>query len=150
MGPFALQGVEIEGQSSDEGLPLAGLHLRCLSLVKGYAPHQLHVEMAQAYGSLGGLTHGGEGLGEEFVHRLADIETTFELGGLIPHFLVGEPLDFRLQSVDFIDDGHKSLQFSLVGVAKTLVRIFLNMAPIDIIPQGYSQGKRRCVVNSLL
>ena len=48
MGTVALQRIEVEGQRSHQRLPLTGLHLRDLALMKDDTAQYLHVEVAQA------------------------------------------------------------------------------------------------------
>ena len=68
---LAVERVEIDRQRGDQGLAFAGPHLGDLALVQDHAADQLHVEMALAERALGGLAHGGEGLGQDVVQGLA-------------------------------------------------------------------------------
>ena len=67
MHAVAGERVEIDRQGRDQGLAFAGLHLGDHAAMQHDAAHQLHVEMALAEGALGGLAHGGEGVGQEVV-----------------------------------------------------------------------------------
>ena len=71
MGSLACKCVEIEGEGGNERLSLASLHLRDLALVEDDAPGELHIEVAQAGLATRGLPHGGEGLRQEVIQRLA-------------------------------------------------------------------------------
>ena len=62
--------VQVGGHRRDEGLALAGLHLRDVAEVESGAAHDLHVEGPQTDGARGRLTDGGERLGQEVVERL--------------------------------------------------------------------------------
>ena len=64
------QRVEVRGKGGDEGLALAGLHLRDPPEVEGGATHDLDVEVALAERALARLAHRGERLGEEVVEVL--------------------------------------------------------------------------------
>ena len=48
MGTLAFERIEVEGQGGCQGLPLTGLHLRDLALMKDDTAQYLHVEVAQA------------------------------------------------------------------------------------------------------
>ena len=63
--------VEVRGQRGDEGLALAGLHLRDPAEVQRGAAHDLDVEVALAERAHAGLADRGERLGEEVVEVLA-------------------------------------------------------------------------------
>ena len=64
------EGVEVERQTGNEGLALAGTHFGDLPAVKRDATHQLHVVVAHAKGASGGLTDGGERFREDVVEGL--------------------------------------------------------------------------------
>ena len=66
----AAQGVEVRRQRRDEGLALAGLHLRDVAEVQRGAAHDLDVERALAEDPPGRLPHRGEGLGHQVVEGL--------------------------------------------------------------------------------
>ncbi len=93
-------GVEVGGERRDEGLALTGLHLGDVAEVQGRAAHQLDVEVTHAERALRCLAHGGEGLGEQIVERLAVAVALAQLGGLVLQLLVGEVGEVVLQLVD--------------------------------------------------
>ncbi len=71
MHALAFEGIEIDRQGGDQGLALAGLHLGDLALVQDHAALELDVERPLAQRPLGSLAHGGEGLDQQVVERLA-------------------------------------------------------------------------------
>ena len=95
VGALALQGVEIEGKGSHQGLALARLHLGDLALVENDAAQELHVEGSLADGAADGLPGDGEGLDQKVVQRLAVVQAAAELVGLGPQLVVAEGLDSR-------------------------------------------------------
>src|ERR1019366_7375251 len=66
------QRVEDRGQRPDEGLALAGAHLRDLAMMEDDPADQLDVEMAHPQGPLHGLTGHREDFGEGVVKGGAD------------------------------------------------------------------------------
>ena len=68
---LAGERVEVGRQRRDQGLALTGLHLGDVAEVQRGATHDLDVVVALAQGALGGLAHGGEGLGQQVVEGLA-------------------------------------------------------------------------------
>ena len=101
---LAGNSVKIAGQRGDEGLTFAGLHLGDVALVQCHGANELHVKVAHTHGALGSLTHGGKGLGEHVVERLAVGVTLAELIGLGAEFLLGHLLKLGLKTVDLVDD----------------------------------------------
>ena len=79
---LAGERVEVGREHAGQGLALTGPHLRDVAQVQRRGAHQLDVEGPLAEGALGGLAHGGEGLGQEVVER-------FPVGVPLPE-LVGE------------------------------------------------------------
>ena len=78
------EGIEVDGQGGDEGFPLPGAHLGNAPLVKGHAPHELHVEMAKAKGPTGCLSGGSKGLGEDGLQAFSRREPILEPGRFGP------------------------------------------------------------------
>ena len=68
---LAGDGVQVGRQDGDEGLALAGLHLRDAALVEDDAAYELDAEGLHAQHAPGGLAHGGEGLRQHVVQVLA-------------------------------------------------------------------------------
>ena len=99
------QGVKVRGQSGDERLSFAGLHLGYAPLMQHYAADELNVEMPHADGPNGGLAHGGERLGEDIVKGLAVLQSLAELGGLCTQLLIGELLHIGLKRVYLLYNG---------------------------------------------
>ena len=104
MHALAGNSVEIAGQRGDEGLTFASLHLGDVALVQCHGANELHVKVAHTHGALGSLTHGGKGLGEHVVERLAVGVTLAELIGLAAELLLGHLLKLGLKTVDLVDD----------------------------------------------
>ena len=93
MDALAGQRVEVGGESGDERLAFAGLHLGDHALVQGDAADDLHVEVAHAHSAIGSLAHHGKRVGQQVVERLAsgkaaaqDLGLTRELG--VIHLLI--------------------------------------------------------------
>ncbi len=98
------QGVQIRGQRADEGLALTGLHLGDVAEVERGAAHQLHVVVPLAEHALGGLTDGGERLGEQVVQALTIGVTLLVLLGESPQLGVGEVDEVLFDGVDLVRD----------------------------------------------
>ena len=96
--------VEVAGQGGDKGLAFAGLHLGDMPLMKRHGADKLHVKVTHAHGALGSLTHGGKGLGEHVVERLAVGVALAELISLAAELLLGHLLKLGLKTVDLVDD----------------------------------------------
>ena len=104
MHALAGDSVEVAGQGGDKGLAFAGLHLGDMALVKRHGADELHIKVAHAHGALGSLAHGGKGLGEHIVERLAVGVALTELIGLGAELLLGHLLKLGLKTVDLVDD----------------------------------------------
>lgn len=98
------EGVQIRGQRADEGLALAGLHLRDVAEVERGATHHLHVVVTLSEDALGGLTHGGEGLGEQVVQALPIRIPLLVLIGEGAQLGVGEVDEVLFDGVDLVRD----------------------------------------------
>ena len=101
---LAGDSVEVAGQGGDEGLAFAGLHLGDVTLVQRHGADELHIKVAHAHGALGSLTHGGKGLGEHVVERLAVGVALAELVGLAAELFLGHLLKLGLKTVDLVND----------------------------------------------
>ncbi len=171
MSPVAGEGVQVHGQSSDQGLAFPGLHLGNLAAVQDDAADQLNVVMAEADGSLGGLTHSGKGLRQDIFQRILlglikfflsfgrdsitgslrsehwrRGEPGAELGRLGAQRLIGELFELRLQSVDLFDLLAELLELAFVGVAPDRFHEFLeHNFPFGkgIITEGYLRHIRK-------
>jgi hypothetical protein len=138
------EGVEVTGQSGDEGFSFAGLHLGDLAGVEDDAADHLDVKMAHLDGALAGFADDGEGFGEDVgeglffdgdalvlvfrgvldaFERVGD--ALAELGGFVAELLVGEGLDGGLEVVDLFDDRHEALDGAFVTGAKDLSYSFI-------------------------
>ena len=96
---LALERVEVAGERRDEGLALAGLHLRDVALVQRRPAHQLDVEVALADRAAGPLAGDRERLREQVVDVLAVVDALAELGGLAAQLVVREVFDLGLEGV---------------------------------------------------
>ena len=98
--PLAREPVQVERLHGDERLPLAGLHLGDVALVEDDPAHHLDVEEADADRALERLAHGGVGLEDDVLERLAVLESLLELRGLAAELVVRERLELRLERAD--------------------------------------------------
>jgi hypothetical protein len=112
------EGIEVGGHSGHEGLALAGLHLGDLALVDDDATEKLDVEGAQPDGAPRGLAHHRERLRQDVIERLAVGESVFKFIGLRSQLIVGELLDFGLQSIDLIHNWLKLSKLLFVGLSE--------------------------------
>ena len=101
---LAGNSVEIAGQRGDEGLAFAGLHLGDVALVQRHCADELYIKVTHAHSALGSFAHGGKGLGEHVVERLAVGIALTELIGLGAELLLGHLLKLGLKTVDLVDD----------------------------------------------
>ena len=79
----ARERVEVRRERGDEGLALAGLHLRDPAEVQRGAAHDLHVEVPLPERALPGLAHRRERLGEEVVEVLLLLVVVVDLVELL-------------------------------------------------------------------
>ena len=96
----AEEPVEIERLHGDERLPLTGLHLGDVALVKDDPAHELDVEEADADRALERLAHRRVRLEDEVLERLAVLDALLELRGLPEQLLVGQLLELGLERAD--------------------------------------------------
>ena len=116
--------VEVRREGRGQRLALTGLHLGDVAEVQRGAAHDLHVVGALAERALGGLAHGGEGLGHELVERLAGLVAGAQLGGLAAELLVGELRVVLFEGVDGLHDLLKPPEdASLAGAKQFLERV---------------------------
>ena len=101
----ALEGVEIDGKSGDQGLAFAGLHFGDLALVEHGAADELGVEVPHVEHAATSLADDGEGFRQQYVERLTVGDARLEFSGLAAKGLVGERTDGGLERVDLRDDG---------------------------------------------
>ena len=109
----ARQGVEVGGEGGHQGLALTGLHLGDAALVQHDAAHQLDPVGPQAQHPVRGLPHGGEGLRQDIVQRLAVCQALLELGGLGLELGVGQGLVLVGHGLDLVH--HRINGFQLPG-----------------------------------
>ena len=141
---LAEQGVEVDGQGGDEGLALAGLHLRDLALVQDDAAHQLHVVVAHPQGAHRGLADGGEGRHEEVFQVLPPVQPVAELGGARPQAIVRQRLQFGLQRVDRVDPRLEPLEIAVVLAAEELGDRPGDHDALNVGPGGGAGAAPRC------
>ncbi len=78
--------------------------------------YKLDIEGTLSQGTLGGLTHSGEGFGQELVQRSTSLVAPLELRRLGAKLIIAEPFKLRLELVYLLYRWLKSFQFFLVGV----------------------------------
>src|SRR5690606_41862856 len=76
-----------------------------------------------------GLAHHGEGLRQQGIPSVTLAAAFPELGGLQLQPVVREPLHFRVERVDAVDDLAEFLQFTLVLAAEYLCQKKHNLCP---------------------
>jgi hypothetical protein len=96
----ARERVQVERLHGDERLPLAGLHLGDVALVKRDPAHQLDVEEADADRPLECLANGGVRLEDQILERLPVLQALAELRGLPAQLVVRQRLELRLEGAD--------------------------------------------------
>src|ERR1700733_2050669 len=67
MHAASAQGVQINGQSGDQGFSFAGLHFRDLALVQNHATDQLHIEVAHVQNATATFANHGEGFFQKLI-----------------------------------------------------------------------------------
>ena len=110
------QRIEVKRHSGGQRLALAGLHLGDLALVQDNSAHHLHVKVALAQCTLGGLAHRSKGLGENIVEGFPAGQARSEFLSLGAELFLAETLELRLQLVDLLDAAPQSSHFALVGI----------------------------------
>ena len=118
---LARQRVEVGRQRGDQGLALAGLHLRDVAEVQRRAAHDLDVVVALAERALGGLADGGERLGQQLVERLAVGVALLVLVGLRAQLGVAEVDEVLLERVHLDGDRLELLDDAAFAGAEDLV-----------------------------
>ena len=115
---LALDGIEVRRERRDEGLALTGLHLGDIALVQGGPTHQLDVEVPLADRATTRLAHGGEGLREDVVERLAVTQPLAEDICLGAQLGIGELLEVLLDGVDLGGDAFEPLDGAALSSAE--------------------------------
>ena len=85
---FAFKGIEVACRNAGEGLSFTCLEFQDLAFMQDDGSHDLHVVVALAQNSEGGLPYKGVGLGKDLVQSLAVLEAFAELLGLEREVLV--------------------------------------------------------------
>ena len=118
--PAAGQGVQVRGHRRDEGLALAGLHLRDHPAKKRPGSDDLHIEMALPEGAPRGFPNACEGLGLDLIERCAIGHLLPELAGPGSQLVVAEQLGRRFERIDSLDETLELLQPLALADAKDL------------------------------
>ncbi len=118
MDALAGERVQIDGQRGDQGLALAGLHFRDLTVVQHHAADELHVEMPLSERAAAGLPDHGEGFRQQVVQRGAIGEPGAEFRGLCRQGLVRQRLHAIFQGVDRRNPPLIAFQGAVVGGAE--------------------------------
>ena len=127
------QGVEVGGQGGHQGFALAGLHLGDAALVEDDAADELHPVGPLAQHPHGGLPHGGEGLGEDIVQRLAAGQAGLELVRLGPQVVVAEGAVLLLQPLDLVHRGVQRLDLPLGAGAEYFCKQTHSLCVLSIV-----------------
>ena len=122
MDAGAGEPVQVEREARDERLALAGLHLGDVALVQDDPAHHLDVEHPLLRLAPARLAHGGVGLEQELVERLAVLEPLPELGRLALQLGVRERLDVRLERRDVVGLLLQPLHATSLADAKDLLQ----------------------------
>ena len=101
--PSPAERVEVGGESGDQRLTLTGLHLGDVAQVQRCPTHDLDVVVTLAQRALRGLAHGGEGLRQQVVKRLAVGKPLLEDVGLFAQLGIGEADEVFLDGVDLLE-----------------------------------------------
>ena len=117
---LAGERVEIDGKGGDQGLAFAGLHFGNATLVQHHAADQLHIEVALAERTLGGLAHRGESRNQQVVQLLALSKLFPEHGGAGLERIVGEGCEFGFERVDRLHPAAVLGDLPLVARAENL------------------------------
>ena len=118
MHALAFQRVQIDGERGDQRLAFAGLHLGDGAAMQHDAAHQLHVEVALAQGPHCRLAHGGEGIGQDVVQRLALGQALAQRLRARLQLAVAERFQRRLAFAHGGDDGLQRADVAVVGGAE--------------------------------
>ena len=102
--------VEVGRQNGDEGLALAGLHLRDAALMQHDAADELHAERLHAEHAPRGLARRGKRLRQQVVERRAFGVALLELVGLGAQLLIRERGVFVRQGIDLISERIEPLE----------------------------------------
>jgi hypothetical protein len=111
---LAGERVQVGGERRDEGLALAGLHLRDHPAVQRHPADQLDVEVAHLEHAPAGLAHDREGLGQQLVQALPVRQPLAEHPCHPGEVGVGELLEPRLEGCDLRHDRPDLLELALV------------------------------------
>ena len=105
MDAFSGKSVEVCREGGNEGLTFTGLHLGDTAVVKDDSSEDLNRIGFQTEDTVGCLTAGGEGVGQNIVESLAVGKTFFQRGGDVAKFIIGHSLILLVQSKYLILDG---------------------------------------------
>ncbi len=131
----ACQRIQVAGESGDQGFAFTGLHFGDLALVQHHAAYQLHVKMPHLQYPAAGLTHHGEGFGQNLAqHQLffrgaflgvvdafqASGDAGAKFQGLGTQLVVRQSLRRRLKEPGLFDHGPHPLDHALVAGSEYL------------------------------
>ena len=85
-----------------------------------HAADELNIKVAHLQGPLAGLAHGGEGLGQQVIQRLALAQTLAELVGLGLQCGVVELFKLGLDGIDLLDGATKAFEQPVIATAENL------------------------------
>ena len=134
MNAATRKGIEINGESGDEGFALAGGHLGDAAVVEHHAADELdievhHVPSERVAADIDGFStktaravfHNRKSLGEDLVEFAGEFggvgdfgEAILPLEGLRPQSLIGSGLEGGVELVDFFDSRQHATQLALI------------------------------------
>ena len=103
-----------------ERFALAGSHLGDAALMQRDCAQELRIERALTQHAGGGLAHGGVGLAQQLIERLARRIALAEDGGHAAQLLVAQRVEFRLKLVDLFNGGAQARDFLFIRAAQPL------------------------------
>src|SRR5579884_2380579 len=145
-----LQGVEDQREGGHQRLAFARLHLGDLPAIEHRPADELHVEVAEPQGPLGGLAHEGEGLGHEVLQGLAVLCPQAEFLELVAEALGRHGLQLGLEGVHLGDEGvPQVLDKPFARVSDQLLEQFEHR-PLPLLGLGRVPHSRPVALTTLL
>ncbi len=117
----SVQGIEVGGQGSYQGLSFTGLHFRDSSLMEDHTTDQLNPEVLHTQASDRSLPADGKGFRQKVVQGFSGGKPIFEFLGFSLEFFVAEDLHGLIQCFYFINDLFDLLDFLFIDVPKNFL-----------------------------
>ena len=115
---LAGQGVEVGGEGGYQRFAFAGLHLGDTALVQHNAAHQLHPVGTHPQYAVSGFPHGGEGLRQDIIQRLAVCQALLELRRFCLELGIGHGLVLVGHGLDLVHNGIDGFQLPGAVIAE--------------------------------